>query len=101
VLTTNIVCPTAAFPLTTDLGNVTAVAVNQTVTMGSSSGYLTTYPAGAGRPASSDLDWQQPNQTVANATFAGIGTAGETSFYNGSSGPVQLIVDVFGYFSNS
>lgn len=101
VLTTNIVCPTAAFPLTTDLGNVTAVAVNQTVTMGGASGYLTTYPAGAARPASSDLDWQQPNQTVANATFAGTGSAGETSFYNGSSGQVQLIVDVFGYFSNS
>jgi hypothetical protein len=80
---------------------VTAVVVNQTVTMGGAGGYLTTHPAGAGRPAASTLDWQRPNQTIANAAFAGTGAAGATSFYTGSSAPVQLIVDVFGYFSNS
>lgn len=75
--------------------------VNQTVTMGGATGCLTTYPAGAARPAASDLDWRQPYQTIASATFAGIGAAGGTSFYNGSAGPVRLIVGVFGYFSNS
>jgi len=33
--------------------------------MGTSTGYLSTFAAGGSRPASSDLDWQKPNQTVA------------------------------------
>jgi hypothetical protein len=101
VLTVNVICPTAGFPATTDLGNVTAIAINQTVTQDAAVGYLTTYPAGSTRPAISDVDWQKPNQTTPDATFAGTGQAGKTSFYNGSPGTVHLIVDVFGYFSNS
>lgn len=101
VLTANVVCPTAAFPSTADLGNVTAIAVNQTVTMDTAPGYLTSYPAGATRPISSDLNWQRANQTIANFTFAGLGKGGETSFANESPGTAQLIVDVYGYFANS
>jgi hypothetical protein len=100
VLTANVVCPTAAFPSTTDLGNVTAVVVNNTVTAGTSPSYLRVYPAGATPPTTSNVNWQYANQTVANVTFAGTGRAGEISFVN-NRGTVQLIVDVYGYFSNS
>jgi hypothetical protein len=101
VLTADVVCPTAAFPSTADLGEVTAVAVNQTVTQGTSTGYLTSYPAGTIRPISSDLNWQLVNQSVANFTFAGLGSGDKISFANESPGTVQLIMDVYGYFSAS
>ena len=100
-LTASIVCPAAAVPPPAALGDVTAVAVNNTVTEGTSSGYLTSYPAGGGLPTTSDLDWQHANQTVADFTLAGVGKGDEVSFANRSSGTVQLIVDVYGYFSNS
>jgi hypothetical protein len=101
VLSADILCPTAAFPSPADLGEVTAVAVNQTVTQGTSTGYLTSYPAGTARPISSELNWQQVNQTVANFTFARLGSGNEVSFANESPGTLQLIVDVYGYFSAS
>ncbi len=101
VLTADVVCPAAAFPSTADLGEVTAVAVNQTVTQGTSTGYLTSYPAGTTRPISSDLNWQLVNQSVANFTFAGLGSGDKISFANESPGTVQLIMDVYGYFSAS
>jgi hypothetical protein len=97
VLTTNVMCLPVLSPPTGSLGNVTAVAVNDTVTAGTAAGY----PAGSPRPATSNVNWQQAKQTAANATFAGTGKAGGISFANKSSGTVQLIVDVYGYFSNS
>ena len=99
-LTANPVC--AAYDLAPAVtGNVTAVAINDTVTEGTSSGYLTTYPAGSARPTTSDLDWQHANENVANLTFAGTGNSGEVTFANESSGTTQLIVDVYGFFANS
>lgn len=99
VLTADVVCPSAAEPPTSDLGTVTAVAVNTTMTAGTSSGYLTVYPAGGTRPTTSNVNWQHAKQTVANFTFAGTGKAGGISFANTSSGTAQLIVDVYGYFA--
>lgn len=100
LLTANPVC--AAYNLAPSVtGDVTAVAVNDTVTEGTSSGYLTTYPAGGTRPDTSDLDWQQANENVANLTFAGTGDSGEVTFANESSGTTQLIVDVYGFFADS
>jgi PKD domain len=101
VLTAAAVCPKASSPAATALGNVTAVAVNTTVTAGTSTGYLTVYPAGVTTPGTSNLNWLHAGQTVANFTFAGSGKAGGVSFANRSGGTVQLVVDVYGYFVNS
>ena len=100
-LTANVVCPTAGFPSGANPGDVTAVAVNNTVTEDTASGYLVSYPAGGTLPIASDLDWQRANQTVADFTIAGTGEGGEISYANRSSGTVQLIVDVYGYFASS
>ena len=98
VLTANVVCPTSQ-PPASSLGHVTAVAVNTTVTATTGSGFLTVYPAGGTPPTTSNVNWTA-GQTVPNLTFAGIGKAGDISFFN-AHGSTQLIVDVYGYFSNS
>lgn len=61
-------------------GNVTAVAIKDTVSEGIASGYLATYPAGGSLPAASDLDWQRANENVANLTIAPASTGGQVTF---------------------
>lgn len=98
VLTTDVTCPTG-YPAPANLGQVTAVVLNDTVTATTSAGYLTVYPAGAA-PTTSSVNWQGAGLTVSNLTFAGTGTGGKVSFAN-RAGSTQLIVDVSGYFASS
>jgi hypothetical protein len=100
VLTTALSCPSGGFTASA-YGDVTAVALNDTVTQNTAPGYLTTYPAGGALPTASDLDWQHGGQTIANLTFAATGTSNEVSFANESAGSTQLVVDVYGLFTNN
>lgn len=77
--------------------NATAVALNLTATDATASGHLNAYPSGSAVPVSSNLDFAK-GKNVANMSIVPIGTGGVVEFYNGSSGSVDLIADVSGYF---
>jgi hypothetical protein len=77
-------------PQQTPVANITAVG-------GSSSGFLAVYPAGISRPGTSTVDYSK-GQTIANLAIAATGD-GTADIYNDSSGTIEVVVDLFGYFS--
>ena len=84
------------------LGNVprsgvSAVAVNVTVTGATANGVAVVYADGAARPVASNLNFLA-GITVPNLVIAPVGADGKIVIYNGSSGTVQLVADVSGYF---
>jgi hypothetical protein len=72
-----------------------AVALNVTVTGATGAGFITVWPCGASRPASSNLNYN-PGTTTANLVMPGVGTGGRVCFY--SLAATDLVVDVSGYF---
>ena len=80
--------------------NVGAVVLNVTVTQPASGGFLTVYPFGGSRPPTSNLNFLA-NETVPNLAVVAVGTGGKVSFYNGSSGTVQIIADVSGWYGST
>ncbi len=78
--------------------NVSAVALNLTVTNPSGTGYITAYPDGQAKPQTSNIDYS-PGLTKASSVLVGVGSGGEIDLYNGSSGTADLIADVTGYFT--
>lgn len=77
--------------------SVSAVAVNLTVTSPKTSGYLTAYPSGSTRPATSNVDYAA-GQTAAGLAVVPVGADGTIELYNGSGGTIALIADVSGFF---
>jgi Glycosyl hydrolases family 18 len=76
---------------------VAGVVVNVTVTRPDAPSYLTIYPCGVARPATSNLNfvaWQ----TVANLAEVSLGRGGAICIYNGN-GNTDVIVDVEGWLS--
>jgi hypothetical protein len=65
--------------------------------MFAASGYLTVYPAGRARPATSNLNFR-PGATVAGLALSAVG-GGAVTIYNGSPDPVEVIVDMEGVFT--
>jgi hypothetical protein len=74
-----------------------AVVLNVTVTKPVTSGYVTVYANGVVRPTTSNLNFTT-GETIPNLVVVRVGTSGKVDFYNGSSGSVQLIADVSGWF---
>lgn len=76
--------------------SVTAVVLNVTVTGVQQAGSLTVYADGTSRPVVPTYSYPL------GATIAGLVTVpvvdGEVDFYNGSSGTVQVIADLAGYY---
>lgn len=83
----------------TGRGNVpngaVAVALNVTVTGAAGPGFITVWPCGTLRPASSNLNYN-PGTTIANLVMPGVGTGGRVCFY--SLAATDLVVDVSGFF---
>jgi hypothetical protein len=75
-----------------------AVVLNVTATRGKAAGYVTVYPDGVARPATSTLNWTA-GRTVSNLTVVRTDN-GKVDFRNASSGSVDLIADAFGYFTD-
>jgi hypothetical protein len=75
-----------------------AVSVNLTV-VASAPGYLSLFPGDAVHPGSSNLNFGAGQIRANNAVLAlaGDGT-GSVNVFNGSTGTVQVIIDVNGYF---
>src|SRR6185437_9397747 len=81
---------------------VAGYVYNLTATQPAAGGYLTVYPAGTTQPTASNLNFNA-GETTSNTAFAAAGSAngvGANSFYNGSGGTAQFVVDLFGYFAN-
>jgi subtilase family serine protease len=78
---------------------VTAVVLNVTATAPSDSGYLTLYPDGQPRPASSNLNFVA-GQTIPNLVTVPVGSDGAVDIFN-RFGTVHVVADLFGYFTSS
>ncbi|MFE7588296.1 hypothetical protein ACFU6K_02770 [Kitasatospora sp. NPDC057512] len=76
---------------------VSAVVLNVTATGPTSAGHLDAYPNGSPRPSSSNLNYTA-GQTVANSVIVPVDATGIVNFYN-NSGSVDVVVDLFGYFT--
>ena len=77
-----------------------AVVMNLTATAPNADGYLTAYPDGLSRPSTSALNYAK-GQTVANLAIVPIGADGRIKISNASSGTVQVVADIVGYYSYS
>lgn len=74
---------------------IAAVVVNLTVTQPAAAGYLTAWPAGVGRPTTSNVNYVT-GQTVADQAIVKVGSGGAVHLYSLASS--HLIVDVTGYY---
>ena len=76
---------------------VAAVVANVTAANTTAPSFLTLYPTGYTRPATSNLNWVA-GQLVPNLVEVAVGDAGQITAYN-LAGRVDLIVDVEGWVS--
>jgi hypothetical protein len=77
---------------------VSAVVLNVTATGGAKGGYLTVYPDGTARPSTSNVNFPA-GVTIPNLVIAPIGADGKIDIYNGSSGTVQVLGDISGWYA--
>ena len=78
--------------------DATAVVINVTVAQATMQGSLTVYPDGSTLPYASNVNFLA-GQTIPNLVVASIGSDGKVDFYNRSSGTVQVIADLAGYYA--
>jgi hypothetical protein len=78
--------------------SASAVVMNVTVTGSSAPGYVVVYPAGTSEPLVLNVNFTA-GETVANLAQVKLSSSGEIDL--ASSTPVQVILDVEGYFSSS
>jgi hypothetical protein len=79
---------------------VSAVAVAITVASQTEGGFLTAYPAGTPRPEVSTVNFTTAKSFTNNAIVP-VGPSGAISIYSNSTGTVQLLVDITGYFTTN
>jgi len=70
--------------------------LNVTATGPLTAGFLTIFPGGTIRPATSNLNFRR-GQTIPNLVVAKVGTDGQVSIHN-ESGSTHVLVDVAGWF---
>ena len=75
---------------------VASVLLNVTAVTPQASGYLTVWPSGMTRSATSSLNFNAGTD-VANTVITPVGSDGSIQLFNGSAGAVNLVVDVSGY----
>jgi len=80
----------------------TGFVFNATLTQTTGTGQIIAYPVGVTEPSSSTVNYVA-GQTVANLAQVPAGTGGAVAFNNNgaAAGTVQLIVDLYGYYSAS
>ena len=77
-----------------------AAVINVTATQPQAAGFLTVYPSGQTRPASSAVSFAA-GKTVAGLVTAEVGGGGSVTVFNGSGGTVQIVADEQGYYIGS
>jgi hypothetical protein len=75
---------------------VVAGVLNLTATQPTTAGYLTAFPTGAARPATSSVNFTA-GRTASNAAVVGA-TNGQTALVNAGGGRTHVLVDLFGVF---
>jgi hypothetical protein len=78
---------------------VTAVVMNITVDSPTTSGFITAWPSGQGRPDASNLNFVA-GQTVPNLATVKTGANGKVNIFN-STGSANVIADVVGYYTST
>jgi subtilase family serine protease len=78
----------------------TAAVLNVTVTQPSGAGNATVYPATSTEPLTSNLNWTA-GQTMPNLVVVPLNSDGAVKITNNSTGTVQFIADLEGYFTTS
>jgi hypothetical protein len=76
---------------------VGAVVLNVTVTQPTRAGWVSVFPDGTSRPATSNVNFPA-GATVANLVVAPVGSDGSVDLYNGSGGTIQVIADIPAWF---
>jgi hypothetical protein len=76
---------------------VTAVVVNVTAIAPSQNTFLTLYPDGSAKPATSNLN-PRTSEVVANLVEVGVSSAGKLDLYN-DLGTINVAMDIEGYVS--
>lgn len=79
------------------LTGMTGAVMNITAVQSQANGVLTAYPSAGTVPTASNVNYST-GQTAANLAMVAADQDG-ISIYNNSKGKVQVLVDVFGYFS--
>jgi hypothetical protein len=77
--------------------DATGIVMNVTAANTTAQGYLTVYPNGQSRPASSNINWGGPTAAIPNLVYSRVGTNGQVRIYN-STGTVDVLADVVGWF---
>jgi PKD domain/Right handed beta helix region len=80
--------------------DVRAVNVNVAVLNPKAAGFVTVYPDRTSRPAEASVKFQA-GQAASNKALAIPGSDRVVDFYNGSSGPIDLVVHTFGLDTNA
>ncbi|HET7723269.1 MAG TPA: peptidoglycan recognition protein, partial [Propionibacteriaceae bacterium] len=78
--------------------DASAVSLNVTVTNTRNNGFVTVWPTGGSMPVVSNLNFVA-GQTVPNLTTVKVGSGGTVSLYNSAVTPVDLVVDIGGYYA--
>ncbi|HEU5355309.1 MAG TPA: S53 family peptidase [Actinocrinis sp.] len=78
--------------------NVSAVAINVTVTQAVAGGDAIIWPDGSPQPITSNLNWSA-NHPVPNLVVVPVGADGKIDIINQSSGHADFIGDLAGYFT--
>ena len=73
------------------------MVLNVTVANPSRSSFLTVYPADAGRPLASDLNWT-PGMVVPNLVVVKLSADGRINLFN-LAGATDVVVDVAGWYT--
>jgi len=76
---------------------VVAVVLTITAVRPETAGYITVYPAGGKRPPTSNLN-VVTGETTAVLAVARVGSGGHVTLYNGTSGGIDLVADISGYY---
>ena len=74
------------------------VMLNVTVTQPKAAGYLTVYPHGSPLPHTSNVNFVA-GETIPNMVITGVGPDGDVSVFDGSSGSVQIVADVYAWIA--
>lgn len=77
---------------------VNAVALTITAVSPTAPGWLNVFPAGGANPLSSTVNFA-PGRTTPNSTIVQVGAGGMVSVYNGSSGTVDVLADLTGFWA--
>jgi hypothetical protein len=77
--------------------DATAVVINFTVDRPTEWSFLTVWPSGEARPDTSNLNWNEANETRANLSTVRLGDNGALDVYN-AFGTTDVLADVTGYY---